>query len=82
MGRVEDYPVEQWDVMIAVLLSAPFHLTKMAIPHMKRKGVYSAIQKVFAFFRFHEYPRVWLYFQRYAFCVTKMFAFLEIRVFA
>ena len=52
MGRVEDYPVEQWDVMIAVLLSAPFHLTKMAIPHMKRKGIPTNIQKIFAFLNF------------------------------
>ncbi|XP_013414435.1 uncharacterized protein LOC106176548 [Lingula anatina] len=35
---VEEYPEEKWDDMVAVMLSAPFHLCKRFIPLMKRKG--------------------------------------------
>ena len=36
---VETYPDEKWDEMIAVLLSAPFHLIKRFLPLMKQKGI-------------------------------------------
>ncbi|XP_013410841.1 uncharacterized protein LOC106174017, partial [Lingula anatina] len=35
---VEEYPEEKWDDMVAVMLSAPFHLCKRFIPLMKKKG--------------------------------------------
>jgi 3-hydroxybutyrate dehydrogenase len=34
---VEDFPVEKWDLLIGVMLRAPFLLTKYAIPHMKEQ---------------------------------------------
>jgi NAD(P)-dependent dehydrogenase (short-subunit alcohol dehydrogenase family) len=35
---VENMPDEKWDLQIAVMLSAPFHLTKRFLPAMKKKG--------------------------------------------
>ncbi|XP_046361451.2 D-beta-hydroxybutyrate dehydrogenase-like isoform X2 [Haliotis rufescens] len=35
---VESFPTEKWDSMIAVMLTAPFHLTQMFLPHMRTKG--------------------------------------------
>src|SRR5262249_53987841 len=35
---VEDFPPEEWDRALAVNLSAPFHLIRLALPAMKRKG--------------------------------------------
>jgi len=35
---VENYPDDKWDLLIAVMLSAPFHLTKRCLPDMKKKG--------------------------------------------
>ena len=35
---IADFPDEQWDRIIAINLSAAFHATKGAIPHMKRRG--------------------------------------------
>jgi 3-hydroxybutyrate dehydrogenase len=34
---VEDFPVEKWDLLISVMLRAPFLLTKYVIPHMKEQ---------------------------------------------
>ena len=36
---MEDYPDEKWDEMLAVMLTAPFHLTKRFLPAMKKKGI-------------------------------------------
>lgn len=44
---MEDYPTEKWDEMIAVSLSAPFHLIKGFIKDMKRKGIYETFIKGF-----------------------------------
>ncbi|XP_069104098.1 D-beta-hydroxybutyrate dehydrogenase-like [Argopecten irradians] len=38
LDLVEDYPTEKWDTMVAVSLSAPFHLMKAFVPGMKAKG--------------------------------------------
>ncbi|XP_060080373.1 D-beta-hydroxybutyrate dehydrogenase-like [Ylistrum balloti] len=38
LDLVEDYPTEKWDMMVAVSLSAPFHLMKAFLPGMKTKG--------------------------------------------
>ncbi|MDK1490042.1 3-hydroxybutyrate dehydrogenase [Sinorhizobium sp. 7-81] len=36
--KVEDFPVEQWDRIIAVNLSSSFHTIRAALPGMKAKG--------------------------------------------
>jgi 3-hydroxybutyrate dehydrogenase len=35
---VEDFPPDEWDRALAVNLSAPFHLIRLALPAMKQKG--------------------------------------------
>lgn len=36
--RVEDFPVEKWDLIIALNLTSAFHTTRLAVPHMKAAG--------------------------------------------
>ncbi|MBV9247836.1 MAG: 3-hydroxybutyrate dehydrogenase [Acetobacteraceae bacterium] len=38
VANFEDFPVEKWDAVIAINLSAVFHGMKAAIPGMKRRG--------------------------------------------
>lgn len=38
VAPVEDFPVEKWNLIIALNLSAAFHTTRMAMPGMKQKG--------------------------------------------
>jgi 3-hydroxybutyrate dehydrogenase len=38
VATFEEFPVERWDVLIAVLLSAPFHAIRAALPGMKAHG--------------------------------------------
>lgn len=38
VAPVEDFPVEKWDTIIALNLTAAFHTTRLAVPGMKRKG--------------------------------------------
>ena len=38
VSPVEDFPVEKWDMIIALNLTAAFHTTRLAIPHMKSRG--------------------------------------------
>lgn len=38
VSPVEDFPVEKWDQVIALNLSAVFHTTRLAVPAMKQKG--------------------------------------------
>ena len=35
---VEDFPVEKWDAILALNLSAVFHGSAAALPHMKKQG--------------------------------------------
>jgi len=35
---IEDFPVEKWDAILALNLSAVFHGSAAALPHMKRQG--------------------------------------------
>ena len=35
---IEDFPIERWDAIIALNLSAVFHGTAAALPYMKKKG--------------------------------------------
>jgi NAD(P)-dependent dehydrogenase (short-subunit alcohol dehydrogenase family) len=36
--HVDEYPDDKWNELIAVMLSAPFHLIKRFLPAMKKKG--------------------------------------------
>src|SRR5258707_5539363 len=38
VAPVEDFAPERWDEALAVNLSAPFHLIRLALPGMKRRG--------------------------------------------
>lgn len=38
VSPIEDFPADKWDMIIALNLSAAFHTTKLAMPHMKEKG--------------------------------------------
>ena len=35
---VEDVPVDKWDLIVALNLTAAFHTTRLAVPHMKAQG--------------------------------------------
>ena len=41
MEKVESMPVEKWDQVIAVNLSAPFHTIRHALPGMRERGMES-----------------------------------------
>jgi 3-hydroxybutyrate dehydrogenase len=38
VAPVDQFPIEKWDALIAILLTAPFHVMRAAIPHMKATG--------------------------------------------
>jgi 3-hydroxybutyrate dehydrogenase len=38
VAPVEDFPIESWDSLIAINLTAPFVATRAAVPGMKRRG--------------------------------------------
>ena len=38
VSPVEDFPVDKWDLIIALNLTAAFHTTRLAVPHMKAQG--------------------------------------------
>ena len=38
VAPVEDFPVDKWDAILAVNLSAVFHTTRLSLPAMKAKG--------------------------------------------
>jgi len=38
VARVEDFPIERWDAIIAINLSSAFHTMRAALPGMKRRG--------------------------------------------
>ena len=38
VARVEDFPVERWDAIIAINLNSAFHATRLALPAMKEAG--------------------------------------------
>src|SRR5436305_5437506 len=37
VAKVEDFPIEKWDAVIATNLSAAFHTTRVALPGMKQR---------------------------------------------
>ena len=38
VARVEDFPIEKWDAILAINLSSAFHATRLALPGMKTKN--------------------------------------------
>jgi 3-hydroxybutyrate dehydrogenase len=38
VAPIDQFPVDKWDLIIALNLSAAFHTTRLALPAMKRKG--------------------------------------------
>lgn len=38
VAPIDEFPVEKWDAVIAINLSAAFHTTRLALPAMKAKG--------------------------------------------
>src|SRR5207245_6805589 len=38
VAPVEEFPVDKWNAIIALNLSAAFHTTRLALPAMKKKG--------------------------------------------
>jgi 3-hydroxybutyrate dehydrogenase len=38
VAPIDEFPVEKWDSIIAINLSAAFHTTRLALPQMKNKG--------------------------------------------
>lgn len=38
VAKVEDFPPERWDAIIAINLSAAFHTTRLALPGMKKRN--------------------------------------------
>lgn len=38
VAPVEDFPIAKWDAIIAINLSSAFHMSRLAIPHMKKAG--------------------------------------------
>ncbi len=38
VSPIEEFPVAKWDLIIALNLSAAFHTSRLAFPHMKQKG--------------------------------------------
>ena len=38
VSPVESFPTDKWDLILALNLSAAFHTSRLAVPHMKRAG--------------------------------------------
>src|SRR3546814_7268204 len=38
VAPVDEFPVEKWDLIIALNLTAAFHTTRLALPDMKKTG--------------------------------------------
>jgi len=38
VAPIEEFPVEKWDMIIALNLTAAFHTARLAVPHMKSAG--------------------------------------------
>src|SRR5688572_317101 len=38
VSPIEEFPPEKWDAIIAINLSSAFHMTRVAVPHMKKSG--------------------------------------------
>jgi 3-hydroxybutyrate dehydrogenase len=38
VAPIAEFPVEKWDLILAINLTAAFHTTRLALPHMRRLG--------------------------------------------
>jgi len=38
VSPVETFPADKWSALIAVMLSAPFHLIRQLLPDMRQRG--------------------------------------------
>nr|AWJ66289.1 D-beta-hydroxybutyrate dehydrogenase [uncultured bacterium] len=38
VAPVDEFPIDKWDAILAVNLSSAFHMTRLAVPHMKAAG--------------------------------------------
>jgi len=38
VAKLEEFPVEKWDAILAINLSSAFHTTRLALPIMRRNG--------------------------------------------
>ena len=38
VARIEEFPPEKWDAILAINLSSAWHMMRAAVPHMKQKG--------------------------------------------
>jgi 3-hydroxybutyrate dehydrogenase len=38
VARIEEFPVDKWDAVLAINLSSAFHTTRLALPAMRRNG--------------------------------------------
>ncbi|MGL4560180.1 MAG: SDR family NAD(P)-dependent oxidoreductase, partial [Afipia sp.] len=38
VSPIEDFPIEKWDMIIAINLSSAFHAIRAAVPGMKKRG--------------------------------------------
>ena len=38
VAPIEEFPVDKWDLIIALNLTAAFHTSRLAVPHMKQAG--------------------------------------------
>lgn len=38
VSPIVDFPPEKWDLILAINLTAAFHTTRLAVPHMRRNG--------------------------------------------
>lgn len=38
VAKIEEFPVDKWDAILAINLSSAFHMIRAAVPHMKKGG--------------------------------------------
>ena len=38
MARIDEFPIEKWDAILAINLSSAFHTTRLALPMMRKNG--------------------------------------------
>lgn len=38
VAPIDEFPPEKWDLIIAINLTSAFHMTRLALPHMKSAG--------------------------------------------
>ncbi len=38
VAKIEEFPAEKWDAILAINLSSAWHMMRAAVPHMKEKG--------------------------------------------